>query len=271
MSPHHPYDPPPPWDTRFNAHPHVPAVTYYPRKSFFFYEEGAALAPDELADMIGRYDGDVGFVDDVFGQLLAALTSRGLLDRTIVIVTADHGEEFFEHGSWGHGHSLYNELLHVPLLVRWPAAFPPGTRLDVPVMSVDVMPTILELTHVPPPAGLAGRSLVGLAGARASAAVEDERVYSELIYRYGSGYSLQGRERKVLETVVGGVTRRSLFDLDADPAERRNVLDGVPAHQALVGRLDGVRRWATEHRIAAGEATITEDMDQRLKALGYVN
>jgi arylsulfatase A-like enzyme len=269
MSPHHPYDPPPPWDTRFNPHPHDPPVTYYPRKSYYFYEEGAELTPDQRADMIGRYDGDIGFVDDVFGKLMAELRRLRLLDRTVVIVTADHGEEFFDHRNWGHGHSVYNELLHVPLLVRWPAAFAPGMRVDDAVMTIDVVPTILALAGVPAPPGLAGASLVPLGQGAAPAA--GDRAYSELIYRYGSGYTLQGRERKLVETVVGGQTRRTLFDLLADPGEQRNVLDGKPEHGALVTRLDGVRRWAAEHRVDAAEATITDDMDKRLKALGYVN
>jgi arylsulfatase A-like enzyme len=271
MSPHHPYDPPPPWDTKFNPHPHDPPVTYYPRKSFYFYEEGEPLSPDRLADMIGRYDGDIGFVDDVFGRLVAELRRTGLLERTVVIVTADHGEEFFEHRNWGHGHSVYNELLHVPLIVRWPAAFRPGARVDEPVMSADVVPTILALAGVAPTAPLAGQSLVPLGGGAALAGDDGDRVYSELLYRYGAGYSLQGRERKLVETVIGGETRQTLFDLTVDPREQRNVLDGKPGDGALVSHLDGLRRWAGEHHVAAGETTITPDMDQRLKALGYVN
>jgi arylsulfatase A-like enzyme len=263
MSPHHPYDPPPPWDTKFNPHPHDPPVTYYPRKSFYFYEEGEPLSPDRLADMIGRYDGDIGFVDDVFGRLVAELRRTGLLDRTVLIVTADHGEEFFEHRNWGHGHSVYNELLHVP--------FAAGARVDEPVMAVDVVPTILALAGVTSTAPMTGQSLVPLGSGKALPGGDGDRIYSELLYRYGAGYTLQGRDRKLVETVIGGQTRQTLFDLAADPREQRNILDGKPEHGALVSHLDGVRRWAAEHRVAAGETTITPDMDQRLKALGYVN
>src|SRR5205814_5527591 len=113
--------------------------------------------------MVARYDGGIRSGDTIVGKLLAALRSRDLLDETVVIVTADHGEEFYDHGNWGHGHSVYNELLHVPLIVRYPARFPRGVRVDSTVMTIDVMPTILELAGVRSAAPMAGQSLVALA------------------------------------------------------------------------------------------------------------
>src|SRR5262249_44967549 len=159
------------------------------------------LPPAKLADMVGRYDGDILFVDTVFGKLLARLRELDLLERTVMIVTADHGEEFYDHQNWGHGHSVYNELLHVPLLVRYPRLLPRAAHVDAPVMSVDVMPTILDLTGTAIPPTLAGRSLLKLA--RGETPGWDEQPYSELIYRYGSGYALQDADKKLIETVIG--------------------------------------------------------------------
>jgi arylsulfatase A-like enzyme len=270
MSPHHPYDPPPPFDRIFTRAPVDAPVTVYPRKSYYFYEQGDPLPDAQRADMIGRYDGDILFADGVLGRLLATLRRLDLLDHTVVVVTADHGEEFYDHANWGHGHSLYDELLHVPLVMRYPAGLPAGKRIDEVVMAVDVMPTLLALAGVPPPPTLAGRSLVGLAAGHGLGAPVE--AYSELLYRYGNGWTLVRDDRKLLETSVGDDRRQSLFDLAADPRETRNLLDGQRDGVApWARRLAELRTWAESHRVDAGEVHISDEMDRRLKALGYVN
>jgi arylsulfatase A-like enzyme len=113
---HLPYDPPPPWRTRF------------------------AQDPREL----DRYDGAIAYIDDSLGQLFEELRRRGVLDQTLVIVTSDHGELFGEHELHGHGNSLYLPELHVPLIVRYPARVDPGVRLDTPVTLRDLMATALD-------------------------------------------------------------------------------------------------------------------------------
>jgi arylsulfatase A-like enzyme len=269
MSPHHPYDPPPPFDRAFVQKPQDPPVTAYPRKSYFFHEQGDRLPPEQYDDMVGRYDGDILFVDTVFGKLLARMRELDLLERTVVIVTADHGEEFFDHSNWGHGHSVYNELLHVPLLVRFPARITANGRIDEPVMSVDVMPTILELASAPATGTFAGRSLVPLMEGRAWS--HSPEAFAELLYRYGQGRALVQGEKKLVETIVGQDRRTMLYDLKSDPGETRNILDGLPQPLPQERRLAEVRAWAEEHRIDAAEAHVSEDMKGRLKALGYVN
>jgi arylsulfatase A-like enzyme len=263
MSPHHPYDPPAPFD-RFVPDPARVPVTAYPKKSYFFFDEGAPLDPAALADMVARYDGDILFADDVVGRILAALEARGLGERTLVVLTSDHGEEFYEHRNWGHGQSVYEELAHVPLILRHPRAFPAGGRIERPVMLVDLMPTILELAGAAPLPSLAGRSFVG---AGAGSAPADE-AYVELIYRYGWARALVQGSRKLVRMVRGEDDRTAIYDLSRDPGEQAPAGAG---DEDLTARMHAIDGWASEHRSAPAEdVEIDGDMAGRLKALGYL-
>jgi arylsulfatase A-like enzyme len=103
------------------------------------------------------YDGGVAYADALFGWFMVGLRARGRLDDTIVVVLGDHGEALGEQGRFGHGDSLADEELHVPLYIRVPGAAP--RRVDAPVALLDVMPTLLDLTGAEAPAGIHGRSL----------------------------------------------------------------------------------------------------------------
>ena len=110
-----------------------------------------------------RYDAAVRDVDDRLGKLLADLRDAGTLDETLVVLTAGHGEQLGEHGLWGHGNSLYDTLLHVPLVIRGPSlGIEKGKAIDWYVSLVDVVPTVLELLGLPPPSRQSGVSLVPL-------------------------------------------------------------------------------------------------------------
>jgi arylsulfatase A-like enzyme len=119
---HLPYDPPAPFDTMFST------------------ERGE----------LDRYDGGIAFMDDALGRMFGELRRRGVLDRTLVIVSSDHGEAFGEHGLHGHGSSLYRTELHVPLLVRFPAAVTAGTRAAAPVTLRDLAATVLDAAGAAP-------------------------------------------------------------------------------------------------------------------------
>lgn len=118
---HLPYDPPSPWREQFSATP----------------------------EAIDLYDGAIAYIDDSLGRLFEELRRRGALDRTLVIVTSDHGELFGEHGLHGHGNSLYLPELHVPLIVRYPDRVRAGARLDTPVTLRDLMSTVLDAAGQP--------------------------------------------------------------------------------------------------------------------------
>jgi arylsulfatase A-like enzyme len=263
MSPHHPYDPPPPFD-RFVPKSGLAPVTTYPHKSYFFFDQGAPLAPAALADMVGRYDGDILFADGVVERILAALDARGLAENTVVVLTSDHGEEFYDHQNWGHGQSVYEELAHVPLIIRYPKAFPAGQRVERPVMLVDVMPTILALAGAAPIPSLAGQSLLG----GAPGATGRDEAYVELIYRYGWARALRRGSRKIIRMVRGEDDRTAVYDLDRDPGEQHPLATPAPD---LADRMAAIQAWSSAHQSApAAEVEIDSDMSRRLKALGYL-
>ena len=124
----------------------------------------AGLFPDVKADdehdpARANYEREVRYTDDLLADFLDTLEARGVAGHTIVAVTSDHGEEFKEHGGLSHGGRLHEELLRVPLIVRWPAGIAPGRVLSRPVQSVDVFPTLAALAGFEPPADLAGRDI----------------------------------------------------------------------------------------------------------------
>lgn len=108
------------------------------------------------------YAGEARYADAVVAQLMQRLGDLGLRDDTIVVVTGDHGDEFGEHGAIGHAKTAFDEVLHVPLVFLSPHLVPAGRRIGTPVSLVDLLPTLLDLNHVPEPPGLHGTSLVPL-------------------------------------------------------------------------------------------------------------
>jgi arylsulfatase len=115
------------------------------------------LTPRDAEAMAALYDGEIRFVDSQLARLLDRLGTTGEGERTVLVLTADHGEEFLDHGGVGHGQTLYEEVLHVPLLIVGPET--PATRVPDPVETVDILPTLLELTGQEIPEGLPGRPL----------------------------------------------------------------------------------------------------------------
>jgi len=268
MSPHHPYEGAPPYD-KFVPDPSLKPVTYYPTKSYYFFEEGEQLPDAQLNDMVARYDGDILHVDGLVGKLLEKLRQLNLLDDTVVVVTSDHGEEFFDHRNWGHGQSIYNELIHVPLIIRFPKHFPAGRRVNEPVQTIDVLPTLLELAGAPLPDGIAGKTLLPVL--RGDDATPRE-AYSELLYRYGDSRSLVRGGQKLMRTKKGEEMREEVFDLGADPREQRAAAVDGDGGAALQSRLTEVQTWAEKHKTGeTADAAISDEQKDRLKALGYMN
>jgi len=258
MSPHHPYDPPPPFD-RFVPDPSHAPVKNYPRKSYLFFEEGDPLPAADFADMVARYDGDVLYADTEVGRLLTVLDRLGLARTTAVVVTADHGEEFYDHRNWGHGQSVYNELIHVPLILRYPGHGAPGARVATPVMHVDMLPTLLDLAGIPLPPAAAG-----IGASLFSAPQQRDDVLSQLIYRYGEAAALVAGDRVLVTMRRGDDGRSAAYDLATDFGEHHD----LPAPADQLRALAELRRRLERTRSAAAESADGVDRD-RLKALGY--
>jgi arylsulfatase A-like enzyme len=137
---HDPYLPPQPFRSRFSKLPNPGGII-----NSYVGRDYPKMTPEEFQGEIDAYDGAIAYVDHAVGLLLQDLEARGLLDNTIVFITADHGESLGEHGLLVRASSLYRELIHVPLIVRWPKGVPAGLRIEVPVSNAEIPATILEL------------------------------------------------------------------------------------------------------------------------------
>jgi arylsulfatase A-like enzyme len=142
---HDPYLPPPPFDARFG-----PPLTREQREMIrkWWPLDKQALAPEYVETAVRAYDSSIACLDHHLGKLLGELDDRGILDNTLVIITADHGEHFGEHDLFIHGNSLYPQLLHVPLIVLFPERIPAGVSVDHAVTLRDLPATVLDLVGV---------------------------------------------------------------------------------------------------------------------------
>src|SRR5258705_11354817 len=134
------------------------------------YYESSAIFGTSYSDI---YDQSIHWVDHLIGALFDELERLDLLSRTIVVIAADHGEAFLEHGREGHAQDLYGEVTHVPLIIIPPFLLEPGVRVHATVSNADLWPTLLELVGLPPLPGADGRSLVPLVLAAAGAGGAD--------------------------------------------------------------------------------------------------
>ncbi len=169
--------------------------------------------------VVDLYDGEVRYADRLVGEVLDALAARGIYERTMVIVTSDHGEELFERGALGHGHTLHDELLRVPLVVRLPGEHPAGAVAQQ-VSTVDIMPTVLDAVGLPVPDGLDGESLLPLV--RDPDAVHAVRpAFAEFLWGGPEQKAIRSEAEKLILTPSDGSAR--LYALAFDPGERVDV------------------------------------------------
>jgi arylsulfatase A-like enzyme len=217
IDPHRPYEPPPSFRTRFARPPATELESTDP----------AVAARARLADMIAAYDAEILYNDACFGAWLDFLRSERLYDDALVVFTSDHGEEFREHGELGHGLTLFQEVVQVPLLVKFPGGAHAGRVVRSPASLLDVLPTILGLAGVGPGPDAEGVDLRELLRAEQAGSPARRPFFLDLDL---SGLST---ERNVAAGVVWGGYKLLdlreptpgvlLYDLLEDPAERENL------------------------------------------------
>lgn len=236
------------------------------------------------------YDGDIRRADIALGQLRGHLERLGIADRTLVVIVSDHGEEFgdrFDVWNDGHGHGLFQEQVHVPMLAVGPT-IRRGLRVAQPVDLTAVAPTLLEFLGVAPPPGMEGRSLLDLLRGREASAKRDRLAFSEDVWIgparravFDRDWKLieQGEDlperfldseaRRAIQRAVAGLDARLLFHLPSDPGERRS---RAAAEAAVADRLAGhlLERRAARPAGSGGEIPVEGDALERLRSLGYV-
>jgi len=273
IGPHDPYDPPadyvrrfrePGWDGRIG--PKVP-----PPRVQTIFDSAAPLDARTASALIAQYDAAVAYSDAQLGRLIEALRRSGALDRTLVVVTADHGEEFYEHRNWRHGNQLYNEVVHVPLIFHLPGRLPAERRDDLS-MVVDIFPTVVNLVDGSPVGkGLDGRALFAGVDGKAPTAFAEHWSFEG--GTYVSQMVRQG-ELKLQKTrdEARGQERSELYDLAADASEQRNLLENPSAvSENGMGELQSLLAGFGDKVSVASAVSVEVDPStkERLHALGY--
>jgi arylsulfatase A-like enzyme len=253
MDPHDPY-----FEHPYNGYGHARASDQNPDSS---------LAP-EFSHL---YDGEVSYLDEYLGQLFDWLKAEGLYEEALVVLTSDHGEEFQEHGGWWHGQTLYQEQIAVPLIVKYPAGAVEGSRspsqvVDDLVRSLDIAPTILDVSGLSIPEAMMGRSLWGATDPVSFAFSEEDHEGNVL-------QSIRTPDRKLILANPDnprGLPAEALFDLDSDPGEQRNLATTAPDQtDVLRGALQDLLALARQRAVAGEMGSLDAAVQERLRDLGY--
>ncbi|HSA55937.1 MAG TPA: sulfatase [Gemmatimonadaceae bacterium] len=245
MDAHAPYLPRAPYDTAFGWYPGSISRMDRVRQRLLTHLEPPAISDEGARELERAYDGALAELDASTHRLLQDLESSGHLRNTLIVVTSDHGEEFGEHGQFGHGNSLYLQSLHVPLIMAFPDRLPRGARVRTTVSLRDLPATILDVLDVP--VDFPGSSL---RGTWETAAQDADNVVGAALaeVRYMRGVSedgplARGDMRTVvtdsLQLIQDGAGNDSLFDLALDPTGGRAALDQtkpLPLLRALLRR-----------------------------------
>jgi len=276
VNPHTPYTPPPPYDAAYvdeeaRAGPRLSVVPGFhggiPR-------QWAVPGQRRLGYYVSQYDGEIAAADEQAGQVLRALRDTGWWDRTVVVVTSDHGESLGEHGYYfDHGEDLFDPSVRIPLIVSAPGARR-GARSQALASTLDLVPTILDAVKVSYPPELAGRSLLGaVKGADAGW----DRLFARNDRNLTAAFD---RRHKVVVTPGEREPRLALYDRVSDPGETRDLARERPEEvRRQRPELDlflerAEREWARTRTLLGGvpsPAAMTPEACASLRALGYLD
>lgn len=268
--PHEPYTPPQPYRRRF-APGVAPGAIHRPIRIAELVEERPELDLEALnRDFLDLYDAEIAFNDAQFGRLVNRLQEEGLYEQMLIVVLADHGEEFLDHGGWAHGKTLYGEQLDIPLLIKFPDNWAGGSRVDTLAEQVDVLPTILEVLGLEVPPEVQGNSMLGapLAGEFGPVGMAMAQL------------SLDGRRTAALITDRWKLIRRwpslhqtwgvELYDLFEDPGEQVDVGAERPVVLGWLRYLLRLLESGQTEVLTAGRGDPGPEMVERLRELGYL-
>jgi arylsulfatase A-like enzyme len=272
FDPHLLYDPPEPHRSRFAAEEDRSGGR------FEFGTRGdivslrrheLALEPETIERAERLYHGEVAYTDEQIGMVLDALRDLDLEDSTLVVFTSDHGEEFLDHGGFEHGHTLYAELTRVPLILRLPGVIEPR-RIAAIARHLDLAPTLCELTGIEPPAGFAGRSLLGLMRGDVGA---DRPVLASGNFWGPPLTSWQQGEYKLILGSEAEDAPPELYRWVEDPGERENLAPSRSDVVALLLENLGAFEARTTRPLAQGMrgVELSEETRRQLERLGYLS
>lgn len=255
MDPHDPYSPP-----RFYS-------------DMFPYTKGDMNSKD-----ISSYDGEIRFLDDNIKELFGMLKSSENYDKTLIIITADHGEAFGEHGDFLHGHTIYQELLRVPLIIKYPRHILKGVVIEKQVRSIDIMPTVLDVLKITYDAQLEGLSLLPLSKQDGQISFCED-IFINNNHRNNTSV-LQGiikdNEWKYIYTEksklrdVRALGNEEIYNLINDPNELNNLVEREPeVLKRMRNRIDFYKTY-TKKKAISSSTKLDYETIQQLRSLGYM-
>lgn len=223
----------------------------------------------DLSYLKSVYDSEISFTDKYIGKVLDKLEKLGLSNNTVIIVTSDHGEEFRERGWWGHGRTLYNELIHVPLILKIPGVKEKGKRIDTKVGTIDIMSAIMEICKLNMKGGmeLQGENLLNI--------IENDH--------NSHNFKIFGDHKRFKSIIHGDwklikdIKKNSfeLYNIKDDTLEMNNIVND---HPGIVRELTGyLEKWEENNRMLSEnnrppeEKVIRNGLKEKLKDLGYLN
>jgi len=279
MDTHSPYLPRDPYFTRYTVnHSTGRVITFlqkFERLVGKLHQGAADLTAEEKDLIVNCYDSEIAYLDAGFGELLTLLQRDNLLDNTVIFVTADHGEEFWEHGAWGHYIRMYDFNLRVPLLLKHPGATE-QKRVAGQVRNIDILPTILDIIGAAPPQRLSGVSLLPY--------IHNEAHTPELpVIAEGGGvkrlstdefvdrlYAVRTARYKYIKNAT--TNELQLYNLTDDPLELNN-LAHLPGSNQIIADLEAKMNETLGKPVRADFSAEQLDLDsktlERLRALGY--
>jgi arylsulfatase A-like enzyme len=270
--PHRPYEPPPRYLETF-AGGYQGTATSDPEFIMKVWREEIELGPEDIAYLSGSYDGEVAFSDAQIGRLLDALSSMDLMENTIIIVTADHGELLYEHERYfGHDIALYDECIMIPLVMHVPGLVPASRRIGEMVQSLDILPTVLDLLGIKCPSHAEGKSLMplldGSGEPTAEAAFSETYPFPE---KCEPRHSVRTADSKLIwKEVRQAPLIKEYYDLAADPGESENLFpELLPEAVRLDSILSG---WMEDGGLRPAPIPTARESGRRniLKSLGYL-
>lgn len=257
---HYDYVPPAPFDRRFDPayDGEMTGWTNSPR-----YHAG--MPKEDLEHLIALYDGEIAWTDAHIGRLMTALQRMGIDNNTIVVITSDHGEEFLDHGGRNHQNTLYDEVLHVPLIVRDPRAPGGGRRVREQVRLADVAPTLLSLAGLRGAFGANDGDAVSLAPLLHGETNDDLASLPAFGDLKGKLASVREPDAKLIVDLRSG--REEFYDLRADPHEKKSLSTSSARAAALREEL---QRWRSTSVLPAADVHLSRETEATLKSLGYL-
>ena len=262
-TPHAAYDPPPEFDV-FAKDPSIKVSRERPRRR-------AILSEEQQKRLLSLYYGEIFYLDSVIGKIIDDLKEMDLFNKTIIAITADHGEEFYDHKAWGHTHTMHNELLHIPLIFYVPNLPYPPSRIKSYASIIDVGPTFLSLTGLPMDPSFDGKDLSPLF--RGEQIDIRDFIFAQHLRRRDdhTKYAIIKNGYKYIEYNFPGKKFEALYDLNTDFEEKKKLpLHETPEYAELKKYLQGMKKKTLEKKIDSIEIELSEDRTEELKALGYI-